>query len=234
MEKKDKIKSFRMLVLITTPKLASKAADMFQRGALPIQYRFTAQGTASSELMDVLGLGSIKKCMLVSIMPTKFADVMLDKLCAELQLNTVNSGIAFTIPLTAANNLIVKMLARAMGEYDAQGEGKDENVMAEMNYVLIAAFVNRGYSNEVMNAARKAGAGGGTVMHSRRIGNEEVTGFWGMSVQEEKEVVLILSENENKAAIMREIGQHCGMHSDAKGIVMSLPIDSVIGFQSGK
>ena len=67
------------------------------------------------------------------------------------------------------------------------------------------------------------------MIHSRRIGNEEVTSFWGLSVQEEKEIVLILTETENKVALMKNIGEHCGMHSEAQGIVMSLPIDCVAG-----
>lgn len=49
-------------------------------------------------------------------------------------------------------------------------------------------------------------------------------------MQKEKEIVMILSETENKMKLMQSIGEKCGMHSDAKGIVMSLPIDSVVGF----
>ena len=90
---------------------------------------------------------------------------------------------------------------------------------------------DRGYSEEVMEAARSAGAGGGTVVHSRRIGNKEAMCFWGMSIQEEKEMLFIVAENESKLKIMQAIGDKCGMHSDAKGIVLSLPIDTVIGME---
>ena len=67
------------------------------------------------------------------------------------------------------------------------------------------------------------------MIRSRRIGNEETTSFWGLSVQDEKEIVLILTACANKVSIMKCIGESCGMHSDAQGIVMSLPIDSVVG-----
>lgn len=233
MENRDKRKSHCLLMLITTPKSADKAADMFQKGALPIQYRFHAQGTASSEIMDMLGLGSIEKRILVSVMPTEFADIMLNKLRTELRMDTVNSGIAFTIPLNGANHFMINMLERAMDGNQIPFEREGEEIMEEMKYMLIAAYVNRGFSSEVMDAARKAGAGGGTVINGRRLGTEKMAGFWGISVQEEKEVVFILSENEKKTAIMQAIGKSCGMHSDARGIVMSIPIDSVIGFQSG-
>ena len=54
-------------------------------------------------------------------------------------------------------------------------------------------------------------------------------GFWGFSIQEEKEMLFIVTENENKLKIMQAIGEKYGMRSEAKGIVLSLPIDTVIG-----
>ena len=58
----EKKVSFQLLTLITTPKLAEKAAEMFKKGALPLQYRFNAEGTASSEIMDMLFLGKGANC----------------------------------------------------------------------------------------------------------------------------------------------------------------------------
>lgn len=229
MENKARIPLFRLLVLITTPKLADKAAVIFRKGALPIQHRLNAKGTASSEIMDMLGLGSIDKCVLISVMPKELSDVMLGRLRSELRLGSVNSGIAFTIPLTGSNNLVMRMLMQIAQENEANSTGKDGNAMTEAKYGLIAAIVNIGFSGDVMNAARAAGASGGTVMHSRWLGDEEVTSFWGLGIQEEKEIVLILSEAEKKVEIMRGISEKCGMRSEAKGVVMSLPIDSVMG-----
>lgn len=112
----EKKVSFQLLTLITTPKLAEKAAEMFKKGALPLQYRFNAEGTASSEIMDMLGLGSIDKSVLISMIPKELSDVLMDKLRSELQLNMANSGIAFTIPLNGANNLILRILAQNTGK----------------------------------------------------------------------------------------------------------------------
>lgn len=230
---------FRLLVLITTPKLAEKAAGMFKKGALPVQYIFHGEGTASSEIMDMLGLGSIDKNVLISTLSKHLADILLDKLNTELRLNSANSGVAFTMPLTGANHLILRMLMQNPGEHPnfkeneevaKMAEKKMEEVKAEQTrHVLIAAIVNRGFSGDVMSAARAAGVKGGTVIQSRRIGAEEITSFWGLSVQEEKEIVMIIAETENKVKIMKSIGESCGMHSEAKGIVLSLPIDSVVG-----
>lgn len=221
--------SFQLLTLITTPKLAEQAEALFQRSHLPLQYQFHAEGTATSEVMDMLGLGSIDKTVLISMIPRQMASIMLDKLKTELQMQAVNSGIAFTIPLNGLSNLILKLLTQDQAENALQAEGKDDSTMAETKHVLVAAIVNRGFSGDVMEAAKGAGATGGTVIHSRLLTNEEASGFWGLSVQDEKEIVLILTPAENKVAIMQSIGTKCGMHSDAKGIVISLPIDAVTG-----
>ena len=229
MELNQKKPSYQMLILIATTKLADKAADMFLKIDLPIQYRLHAEGTASSEIMDTLGLGSVDKCILISTVPKTVGSAMLGLLHSELRLDAVNSGIAFTIPLTGVSNLMLRMMNHTAEKNEFLGNGKGENTMTDSNYTLIAAIVDRGFSGEVMDAARATGAGGGTVVHSRAIESGEATGFWGLSVQEEKEIVLILADHEKKTAIMRAVGEKCGMHSEAKGLVLSLPIDSVMG-----
>ena len=67
------------------------------------------------------------------------------------------------------------------------------------------------------------------MIRSRRIGNEETTSFWGRSVPDEKAIVLILTACANKVTLMKCIGESCGMHSEAQGILLSMPIDSVAG-----
>lgn len=229
MEQKEKKPSYQLLVLIATPKLADRAADLFLKSALPIQYRLSGEGTASSEIMDALGLGSIDKGVLISTVPKSFGKIMLSKLHTELRLDAINSGIAFTIPLTAASNLLIRMMNHTAEASESLNNGRTETIMTDAKYALIAAIVNRGYSSELMNVARAAGAGGGTIVHSRSIGSEEATGLWGLSVQEEKEVVLILADLENKVKIMSAISEKFGMQSKAQGLVFALPIDSVMG-----
>ncbi|MDE7212551.1 MAG: hypothetical protein K2O03_14060 [Lachnospiraceae bacterium] len=229
MNPNEKNFSFRILMLITNPKLAKKATKLFGEGAIPLHYKLNALGTASNEMMDILGLGSIDKELLIAILPKHFADEMLRKLYKTLKMGVPDSGIAFTMPISGANNHIVRMLKQIAGEGAGETQRKEETTMAETKHVMIASIVNRGYSEEVMNAARSAGAGGGSVLHSRRVGSEKAMEFWGLSVQEEKEIILILASAEDKLAIMQAISDACGLRSDANGIVVSLPIDTVIG-----
>lgn len=219
------VPALRLMMLITHKDFADKASKMFTKSEMAMHYKFNAKGTASSEMMDILGLGSSEKSVLMSIVPKNLADESLKKLHKELKLGSVNSGIAFTAKLSGISNLIVKMYS---GNLENENR-EDENSMSETKYSMIAAIVNPGYSEDVMNAAREAGAGGGSVIHSRRISDEQTVASWGLDIQEEKEIVIIVTDAEHKLPIMQAIGKSCGVHSDAKGFVLSLPIESVIG-----
>ena len=213
------------LVAIMNHNLTDKANEMFRSANVPIQYDWNAVGTASSEMIDVLGLGSPERCVLISFLPTAFANEMLRKLKRELKLTTVNSGIAFTLPLVGANNLLVHLTE------PLNNQSKQERVefrMTDVKHYMILAVVNQGHSENVMEAARAAGARGGTVIPSRCVGNEQAT-VWGICLQEEKDMVLIVANRDNKLNIMKEISEKCGMHSEAKGMVVSLPIDTALG-----
>lgn len=227
----EKTVPLRILAVITTPRLSKKALELFRRGNVPVQYEWHGLGTASSEMMDILGLGTPEKRVLITMLPKPFADRMGRKLKEAAVIGTKNSGIAFTLPMSGANHLLLQMLEALQGE-ETNERGKSG--MEDMKYALIAAVVNHGYSENVMEAAREAGARGGTVVPGRRIGNEEAIRFWSMNIQEEKEMVFIITEKENKLKIMQAIGAKCGLHSDADGLVLSMPIDTVIGGNGGR
>ena len=220
--------AFRMLLLIATPKLVNKALGLFKEENVPIQYVFHAQGTATSEVMDMLGLDGVDKNVLMSMMSKECADEMCRKLRKKLHLGMPNTGIAFTLVMSGGSGHIVQIM-EGMEPEEKKSVERNETDMAENEYSMIMAIVNQGFSEEVMNAARPKGASGGTVYHSRRIGTKEAMKFWKISVQEEREVVLILAQKEDKLAIMQEIGKQCGMNSKAQGIVMSLPVDGIEG-----
>ena len=227
----EKHEPMRALVVITTPKLAGKASDMFSELMIPIQYEWHGVGTAPSEIIDILGLGNPNKTVLISFMKRSLALQVLKKLKKRLKLGTTNSGIAFTVSITGANSLLVKMLEQMQESKIKSIQGKDDKKMSDSNFSVIVAIVNQGYSENVMDAAREAGAHGGTVIPSRRIGNEQTIGFWGMGIQNENDTVLIVADSTHKLKIMQAISEKCGVHSDAKGIVLSLPIDTVIGVE---
>lgn len=221
--------AYCILMLVATPKLVNKAVHLFKEKQVPVQYSLRAQGTASSEMMDMLGLGGVDKDVLMSVLPAPFAEEMLWMLRKKLHLGMPNTGVAFTFAMSSGSSHMVKLVEHLKPEYAQAFLKRDEYEVMEVEYSMIMAIVNQGYSEEVMNAARPVGATGGTVFHSRQLGSEEAMKFWGICVQPEREVVLILATKENKKPIMQAIGKNCGMHSEARGLVLSVPVDSVVG-----
>lgn len=219
--------SFRIFILITTPRLCEKATVIMNDAGIPIHYKLYGIGTAPSEMLDILGLGSPDKTVLITMMPTDIAEVMLRRTYMELTFGVPGNGIAFTIPLSGASAHMLKMVSSI--DDDSSTARKDEIIMSEIKRVLIAAVINQGYSEDVMAAARAAGAGGGTVIHARRDGNKEALSIWGFEIQEEKEIVLIVADSETKLNIMQAISEKCGIQTEANGMVVSVPIDGCIG-----
>ena len=104
----------------------------------------------------------------------------------------------------------------------------------EIIHDLIIAVVNQGCSDELVNSAREAGASGGTVINARAQAHEGMVNFFGISVQAEKEVILMLVDREKKLYIMQVLSQTHGLNSKANGIVFSLPVDEVVPFSLEK
>lgn len=221
---------YRFLVLIAAPKFADRATDLFTENKVPLHFIINdAKGTAPSEMMDILGVGNADKHMLLSLLPTASANKMLRKIYRKLTFGVPGNGIAFTVPIDSASGVMVHLLQHLDGGSLANFERKEESHMAEYKNSLIIAAVNHGYSEELMNVARAYGARGGTVMHSRAIGDEKAMSLWGVALHEEKELVMIIVDGKSKLRIMQAISEKCGMNSDAKGVVLSMPIDKVMG-----
>lgn len=226
--KKDPI---RALFLVADEEMAEKAAQMFVKEGIPLQYMMRAMGTAPSEILEILGISSTEKQLMMSILPKSKAVEMMRKLYTHLHLGMPGmpgSGITFTVPLTGLSKQVMNMVD---GIGAADPHRKEEVFMAENKHALIVAVVNQGCSEDVMTAARGAGAGGGTVLHCRRVSDEKTVSLFGLSLQEEREFVMIVTTNEHKMDIMQAIGEKCGLLTDAKGLVFSLPIDNIIGLK---
>ena len=96
-------------------------------------------------------------------------------------------------------------------------------------YALIVTIVNRGYADDVMDAARNAGARGGTIMYARGAGLNETESFFGISIPPEKEMILIVADNELRLGIMQAIARKVGLNSEGAAITFSLPVTDIAG-----
>lgn len=104
--------------------------------------------------------------------------------------------------------------------------------MKGTTYELLVVIANQGYSDLVMDAAREAGAGGGTVIHAQGTGAQRAEAFLGVSLVNEKEIIFIVVRSENKNRVMRSIMDQSGLDSKARSILFSLPVTGTAGHAS--
>ena len=106
--------------------------------------------------------------------------------------------------------------------------------MAEMKFELVICIVNAGFSQNVVEAARKAGARGGTILNDRGTANKEAESFFHIAIQPEKEIVMILVDTKIKDAVLHALYQKAGLDTMGQGIAFALPVDNVVGLTPWK
>ena len=104
----------------------------------------------------------------------------------------------------------------------------------KFEHEVIFCIVNSGFSDLVMDAAKKLGARGGTVIHARGTANLEAEKLFGITVQPEKEIVMILVPLEIKDDILHALYQEAGLETEGQGIAFSLPVNAVVGLSKTK
>lgn len=103
----------------------------------------------------------------------------------------------------------------------------------EHQYELVITIVNRGYAEIAMEAARTAGATGGTVTHGRGTGGKEGKKLLGIAIQPEKEIILILVSTAIRDAVMRAVTASVGLDTNGQGVCFSMPVEAVSGATLG-
>lgn len=190
---------------------------------IPVSYFCKGQGTASSELLDLLGLDSPEKDILISLASKENTEKVLYKLDNESQNEEFGKGIVFDMPLSGLNSIVATVLL------NGQNKGMGGiTVEQKTDYSLILIAVNQGHTDEVMDTARGAGASGGTIIRARWAGDQDATQIYGISVQAEKEIIAIVASGDKRNAIMEMVNKVHGLKSKAGAVVCSVGIDHLI------
>ena len=99
----------------------------------------------------------------------------------------------------------------------------------EFQYQTIFCIVNSGYSEQVMDAAKKLGARGGTILNARGTANKNAETFFGITIQPEKEIVMIVVPTAIKDSLLHALYKEVGLDTPGQGIAFALPVDGVVG-----
>jgi len=142
----------------------------------------------------------------------------------DLWLDVPGQGVLMTVPV----NSIGGSTAKEYLLHEQEGETAMER---EIAHDLIVVIANQGSTDLVMDAAREAGATGGTVIHAKGTGTDLVRKFFGVSIASEQEMVFILARSEAKKPIMKAIMAKAGIQSAAQSLVFSLPVGDIAGLR---
>ena len=195
--------------------------------SVPMFWQINAEGTASGDILDYLGLEKTEKKIYITVCGSGTAKDILNCLVRDLMIDIPGNGIAFTVPLSSiGGRKTLELVTLGQDEID-----KEEQVLKGTEYEIIFAIANQEYTELVMEAARKANASGGTVIHAKGTQTKEAEKFLGMTLAQEKGIVLILTKTQEKNEIMQTILREAGMKSKAQSLVFSLPVTKVVGLR---
>ena len=104
------------------------------------------------------------------------------------------------------------------------------SIKNKSEYDMIVAIIGRGFSDYVVSAARDAGATGATIVYGRGTADADKQ-VLGISLQPERELVLILVKSNERRAIMQAISDKTSLMEEGRGFCFSLPVSEVFGLK---
>lgn len=214
------LKRLVMIVSIIERGNGNKLIKLYDQEQVFTHMRCEVTGTATSEIMDILGLGGSEKDIILSFAPAGTALNLLEKLKDDLHDLCPGRGIAFMVAMEAVTNL----LAASIGARTKLEKDREYEDMQEKNS-LIMITVNQGFTDEVMSTAKEAGARGGTVVRGRWVMMDEIEQMKGLTLREEKEIILIVVPREIRNSVMEAVNTHHGLQSEAGAVICSLGVE---------
>lgn len=212
------------VISIINPDEENTLAEICRTLEIPLAVDFYGRGTAVRSMLELLGIDSSEKRIVAAIATQEKTKQLIREEKRNLYIGVPGHGIIVAVPVKSVGG--GKIMALLNGGQQPEGVQPDVNY----SYELIVVICNAGRTDMVMNAAREAGAAGGTVLHGKGTGAVAAEKFYKVSIAQEKEVILIVSRAEQKAEIMKTILKKAGQNTEARAIVFSLPVTEVAGF----
>lgn len=221
------MKNLYWLITIIQRSDMAEYEEFYLRHGVDVTYSVLCNGTAHEKTLSVLGIEKTEKALLLAVVSQNTLKDLTRQLTVEMKIDLPNRGVAMAIPLSGIGGM--KTVAYFTAGQEPESEETEEKKM-QSNHELIIAIYEKGYTELVMDAAREAGAGGGTTIRAKGTG-AGAEKFLGITLAEEKEIVFIVSHVDQKKEIMKAIMQKAGMDTKAHALVFSLPVSETAGFR---
>ena len=209
------------MITITDRSCCGEFAAWYQEQGIPLVLTALGSGTATTEILDCLGLEATEKAVLFCVAP--HSPQLVRRAEKALWLDVPGRGILMTVPVSSIGGAAAR-------DYLLQQEA-EKSMEKEITHELLVVITNQGHTDMVMDAARAAGATGGTAVHAKGTGTELAKKFFGVSIAAEKELIFILTLEETRVPIMKAIMAQAGMQTEAQSLVFSLPVSDIAGLR---
>ena len=218
--------NLEMLLVIVNRSESERYVGLFQSHGIHLTLATLGRGTASKEILSMFALEKTEKAILLSVSHCEKIKAAMEDLQRKFLIETPGAGTVLTIPLNSIGGV-------STAHYIADEtviERKEYTMINKESFDLIYVITNEGYSSLVMDTARdKGGATGGTVIRARGVGMEQAKKFFGISISDEKEILLIACHSEQRNRIMQAIIDEAGLDTKARSLVFSVPVNSAAG-----
>ena len=230
------MKGLHLVMAITDRERDKQVISLFRENNVFMTDVILGEGTAPPEVLDYLYLNPSQKSICVGVVTNAGLMPLLKSFKRKLYIDVPGNGIVVTVPLNTVGG-------RRSLEYLIEGQTldlagmkenseKEDNMAIRTEHELIFVIANEGYTDLIMDAARSAGATGGTVIKARGTGGDHSEKFFGFSIAAEKEIHLIVSPAQGRNHIMKTIMEKAGLDSKAQSLVFSLPVSNAIGLRT--
>lgn len=184
---------------------------------------FLGHGTIESALLDFLGLNDVRKELILMVTDRETGLKAMEGISKDLRLDKPGKGIAFALNVTrlvGSRGYIREQITEKRGEKDM--------------YEAIFVIVDKGKGEFVIDAAKKAGSKGATLINARGSGIHETSKLFSMEVEPEKEIILVLSESTGVEKIIDAVSTECKIEEPGNGILFTCDVTRTLGLYEGK
>ena len=220
--------SLYWLVTITDRRSTDAFLALYAEFGVTVSLRTVGSGTAVQETLSTLGLEKTEKAVLFAMITADTWPRLQKGLRRKLQIDVPGTGIAFIVPVSSIGG---KRALQFLTEHQTFTV-EEESTLKDTRYELLLVIANQGHTGSIMDAARAAGAGGGTVIHARATDAENANKFFGMAISEEREMIFLVTSSHKRTDIMKSIMEKAGAHTDAQTVTFSVPLDDTAGLYS--
>lgn len=182
------------------------------------------RGSSDNKLLQALSLADVMQDVVFTLMRDECQGVLSAIAGAASAAPGKFGGRAMLID-------VASVLSRLTASDPSTCTTANQNIgddMESSGYKLITIIVNYGHGDDVMEAARKAGASGGTILSARGTGTEDDVKFFGITLVPEKDMLLIACEEAKMAEVMQAVGEVPSLSQPGGGIAYTMNIEKFI------